>query len=264
MPRIDSITPVQYDGLWPYHSQYDNLPLKYINARTDLINAAVDNIEDILDDAKGTAGSLSNRLNQSIDEDGSLLSVAVDDALHNIGYHEDGSYEGISYVRMTADERTKLDNISDGATALAVEFETISGTYLFNDATLSFEDSPTITWLLNDVNTITANFAFPADAAHRHYYDLVPVHANLMTPDYTNYKSTSLSTVYVEGTLRVYINGIRLSENSNIYVYKATDGPTGDWFATTFTSDASSGTFTLSRAIDSSDVITIDFDQALV
>lgn len=264
MPRIDSITPVQYDGLWPYNSQYDNLPLKYILARQALINAAVDNAEDILDDAKGTAGTLSNRLNQSIDAAGDLLAAAIDEANHNIAFHEDGSDGSTDYVRMKADERAKLENISDNATALALQFETISQTYLFDDATLVFENSPTITWSNISLNTVTANFAFPADAAHQHYYDLVPVADNLMSPDYINYKSTSMATPYVDGSLRVYLNGFRLSENYNIFVYDASTGPSGDWFATSYTSDAANGTFALSRAIDPSDVLTIDFDQSLV
>jgi len=264
MPRIDTITPVQYDSLWPYNSTYDNLPLKYILARQDLINLAVDNAESVLESAQGTAGSLSNRLNQSIDASGSLIPDAIDTSLHNIGAHADGSYDGSDYVRMLASERDKLTLVADSATSLQIEFATISTTSTFDNAVVTFVDSPTVTWDVATGNEVSANFAFPTSAAHQHFYDLVPVAANLLTPDYTNYKSTSLSTAFIDGSLRVYINGIRLSENDNVYVYDAATGPSGTWSATSFTSDATAGTFALSRAISSSDIITIDFDQILV
>jgi hypothetical protein len=84
-----------------------------------------------------------------------------------------------------------------------------------------------------------------------------------MTPDYTNYKSTSMATPYVDGTLRVYINGFRISETASVLIYNATNGPSGTWLATSFTSDASNGTFALNRAIDPADSIVIDFDRSL-
>jgi len=264
MPRIDLITPVEYNSLWPYNSNYDNLPLKYILARQDLINLAVDQSEEILRNSVGTAGSLSNRLNQSLEEDGSLKTTAVDESLHNIGAHEDGTYESIDYVRMKADERDKLELIADEATSLKIQFETVSTTVLFENETVEFQDSETVQWTVTVPNIITANLAFPATAAHEHNYDLVPVHDNLLTPDYINYKSTSGAIAYIEGSLRVYINGIRISENVDVYVYVADSGPSGTWYATSFTPDAENGTFALSRAIDASDVITIDFDRSFI
>jgi membrane-bound inhibitor of C-type lysozyme len=264
MPRIDSITPVQYDSLWPYNSTYDNLPLKYILAREELINLAVDNNTAVLEDAIGTAGTLANRLNQSLEPSGALITEAVDSCLHSIGAHTDGTFDGFDYVRMLATERSKLSLVADEATSLQIEFDTISGTVVFDNDLVKFEDSPTVTWNVATGNLVTANFAFPAGAAHQHYYDLIPVSANIVTPDYINYKSTSLSTPFVDGSLRVYLNGIRLSENDGVYVYDAVTGPSGTWYVTSFTSDAGAGTFALSRAINSADTITIDFDQLLV
>jgi hypothetical protein len=265
MPRIDLITRVTYDALWPYHSRYDNLPLTHILARQSLINSAVDNQDEILDDAKGTAGTLANRLNQSIAEDGSLIADAVDETLHNIGAHTDGTYEGTDYVRMTASERDKLELIADEATALIIQFETVSTTAEFSNETILIQDSDTITWEIESPNVIRANMVFPDSAAHEHHYGLTPVHSNLSEPDYTNYKITSSPSLgYIEGSLRVYVNGIRISEDEEIYIYNNDDGPNGDWEVIQFTGDFETGLFELSRAIDDSDIIKIDFDRSFV
>jgi len=266
MPRIDLITPVFYQDLWPYHSRYDNLPLEYIVARQELINYAVDNNEEILEESQGTAGSLSNRLNQSIEEDGDLKTDAIDDALHSIGAHTDGEYDGVDYVRMLDSERDKLDLISDQATALRIQFEAISAISAteFSDETVTFRDSDTITWEITNPNIVTANMVFPDSAAHEHHYDLTPVHADQDEPDYTNYKVTSSATAFIEGSLRVYINGIRISEDETVYVYNADSGPAGTWTLTQFTGDADNGTFELNRAIDEADTIKIDFDRSFI
>ncbi|RDJ35646.1 MAG: hypothetical protein DWQ19_12575 [Crenarchaeota archaeon] len=261
MPRIDSITPVQYNSLWPYHHQYDNLPLQHILARQTLINLAVDQNTEVLEEAKGSAGTLSNRLAQTTEESGELKSIAVDASLHNIGAHTDGSYGGTDYVRMTQSERDKLALVSDEASAIQIQFETISDIVLFTDDLVVIADSPTVSWNVESPSVVTANFAFPVSAAHEHTYDAIPVHANISSPDYINYKTTSTSTAFVTGSLRVYINGIRISESDTTLVYSGS--PSGTWTATSFTGDAVNGTFALNRAIDSGDTIIIDFDRSL-
>ncbi len=263
MPKIDLITPVEYDPLWPYHHQFDNLPLTHILARQTLINLALDQLINIMEDAEGTAGTVANRLNQSMEDSGALKTVAVDNALHNIGHHTDGDFGGTDYVRMLESERDKLTLISDEATALTIVFDTISGSILFDDEVIAITDSPTVTWNVDSPSTVTANFAFPTSAAHDHFYDLIPIHDNITTPDFINYKSTSTSTVYIDGSLRVYINGIRISETSSVFVYNAAIGPSGVWTLTSFTSDAAAGTFALNRAIDPLDSIIIEFNRNL-
>jgi hypothetical protein len=101
-----------------------------------------------------------------------------------------------------------------------------------------------------------------AQPAHSHNYNLTPVHANIVTPDYINYKTTSVSTVYVENSLRVYINGVRLNEDDLVYVPSAAASPT--FTQLKFTENFSAGTFALSGAITAADVIKIDFDISLV
>jgi hypothetical protein len=265
MPRIELIPEVFYNAMDPYHWEFDNLPLENILSRQRLVNDAVDINSDILRDSVGTAGTLANRMNQSIEADGSLKTVAVDDTLHNIAMHEDGSIDisgtPVNFVRMLESERDKLSLINDEATSLTLELETISATVLFENETVKFVDSSTVAWSVNAPNEVSANFNFPAAAAHQHFYDLTPVASNIVTPDYINYKVTSVSTPYTSGSLRIFINGVKISESGSVYVPDST-GPDGVWTLTTFTSNFSSGTFALNRAITSSDVIRIDFDTA--
>ena len=72
MPRIELIPEVLYQPQDPYHWEVDYVPLKNMLRRQNLINLSVDNILEQIRDAIGTQGSLSNRLNQSIEEDGTL------------------------------------------------------------------------------------------------------------------------------------------------------------------------------------------------
>lgn len=259
MPNINNIVPVLYTGLMPYHINYDNLPLIRILARQDLLNLSVEQYTEILKNSVGSAGSLSNRLNQSIENDGSLKVAAMNEALHNIGHHEDGEYSGVNYVRMKLEEQEKLALIDDEANSLKIKV----GEDTLDNGTLEILDTDTISWVYTAPNKISAEFAFPTTAAHEHHYGLTPVHANISIPNYTNYKSTSVSTTFVEDSLKVFINGIRIFEDVQTYVYTFSSGPSGTWTATSFTPNHAAGTFYLNRAISSTDVIKIDFDRSL-
>jgi len=103
---------------------------------------------------------------------------------------------------------------------------------------------------------------FPPSIAHRHIYDVAPVHDNLTSPDYQTYKVNSIASPYIEDSLRVYINGFRVSTTEEVYVPGPT-GPTSTWYLTTFTPDHENGKFVLNRAIDPDDVIYVDFDLAV-
>jgi hypothetical protein len=265
LPSLD-LTPVDiYGPLFPYHVDFDNIPILQLINQNLLINNAVEGTEDILRSAIGTQGTLANRLNQSLQDNGQLRTDAVDNALHNIGAHTDGMYAGISYVRMTQSERDKLGLIADEATALVIQFETISTIsttsvipVIFDDQTVTFKASDTVTWRVESGNNVYADLGFPSAAAHLHFYDQTPAPANIITPDYKNYKSTTVATPYVEGSLRVYINGVRLSETDSVYA--PGDLPADAWVLLTYTTDAANGTFALSTPITIDDVIRIDFD----
>lgn len=269
MPNINLIPEIYYNPLDPYHYEYDNIPLRNIIKRLELVNFAVDINSNILRDSVGNQGTLSNRLNQSINEDGSLKTQAIDEAMHNIANHEDGSITidniTYNYVKMLSEERSKLELISDEATALKIKFAYNNPSeteVVFEDETVIFENSDTVTWTIIPPNRVRAELNLPLSIAHQHVYDENPVHLNVISPNYREYRVNSISTPFIEGSLRVYINGIRLSETSTIYVYGA-EGPSGNWELTSFTSDHENGTFELNRSISPNDIIRIDYDKQL-
>lgn len=263
MPRIGLITPVYHVPSNPYHADYDNLPLRNIVERQNLINNAVDNLTELMQEGKGTQGSIANRIAQSIDENGDLIPGSMDSSMHSVGAHTDGIWDGTNYVRMQEVERVKLDAISDGATALSIKFDTISTTVTFSDETVYFQNSDCVSWNVVAPNTIQALTAFPSTAAHQHFYDIIPTAENIALPDYINYVAP---VAFIDGSLRVFVNGIRVPDTSvgAVYVYNAATGPSGSWALTSFTAVPLSGTFALSRALSSSDTILIDFDQSFV
>lgn len=262
MPNINSVPQVLYEPNQPYHYYYDNLPLRNILTRIGLINIQVDTNADMIRGAAGSAGSIDSRLGVSLEADGSLKKASVDSTLHGIGHHEDGEGpDGVSYVRMTAEERAKLALVQSESNRLLLEIEdqfpTIGSYVEFTDGTLRLSNSSTIFFDFEAPNVLKAHSAFPPDVAHRHYYDRTPVDAG-SPADYKNYKTTTLSTPYAEGSLRVYVNGVRLSGTA-----VPVPNSTGSTFTPTFVEhkDAAAGLFRLNRAITSSDTIRIDFDQ---
>lgn len=255
MPEIELIPEVLHEPNQPYHFHYDNLPLKAILDRLDLINSQVDINTSILRGTQGTTGSLGARLTVSTEDDGTLKASAIDAALHSIEEHTDTD----DYVRMTSSERDKLALIDSEATNIEIEVEAISSTVLFANGTVRFQPSDTVTWSIDAPDIVKAHSAFPADAAHRHNYDITPANVS-PTPDYQNFKTTSINTPFIEDTLRVYVNGVRLSATGQVRV---PDIATADTWTLTYVAsqDETLGTFSLNRALDPSDIIRIDFDE---
>lgn len=255
MPEISLIPEVLHTGNQPYHVHFDNLPLKNILARIDLVNAQVDINAGILRGAAGSVGSVANRLSVAIQETGDLVVQAVDNALHNIAYHTDGEKDGIEYVRMLQDERDKLSLIESGANLIEIEFELVSTTHLFSNGTCRFIETDTVSYEFEAPDKIKINTVFPASSAHQHFADVTPAHA---TPSDPNYKDYETATPFVDGTLAVYVNGIRLSATDSVRV-PAADDP--DTWTLTYVSfiDADAGEFSLNRALDPDDVIRIDY-----
>lgn len=258
MPRIELVSVPLHDALDPYHFRFDNMPLEQLIVRQEIINDAVDINKDIMTESIGTQGTLSNRLSQSIEDDGSLKVAAVDDTLHSIEKHTDNA----SFVRMTASERDKLALIDDESNELTLRIELGAGSLddvLFTTGEVIFEDTSTITWEVSAPNKLRANMGFPIAAAHQHFYDLAPVHVSVPSPDYKNYKVTTVSTPFIDGSLRIYVNGTRLSQYEEVFV---PDALTDSQALLQFTPTAAAGTFVLSRAITDDDVIRIDFDTS--
>jgi hypothetical protein len=159
---------------------------------------------------------------------------------------------------MKLEERSKLDLIADEATSFKLKVETISTTVYFDDDEVELIPSDTVSWELESPNKLKAHISFPTSSAHRHFYGASPENANSVSPDYQNFKINSLSTPFLEDTLRIYINGIRLSEGNEIYVpnYNNTESN-----LIGYTSDYTAGTFELTQAINELDLIVIDYDQ---
>jgi hypothetical protein len=137
MPDISSLGIPRYKGSDPYYYAFDNKPLDVIEQILNLINSQVDiNTQSILD--AGGSYTLSQRLNISIYDNGSLKPSSIDTAFHNIGHHSDGSYtvnsseltayqsnypsiaNPVPFVRMLKAERDKLSSISSDANSLNV------------------------------------------------------------------------------------------------------------------------------------------------
>jgi hypothetical protein len=257
MPRIELIDVPLYNPTDPYHFEIDNIPLKNILQRQELINLSLDNVLKQLRDAIGTQGSVANRLNQSIEPDGSLKTTAIDDANHSIEAHSDTD----EYVRMLREESDKLTLISDEATDLTLEIQNGTSEVDFSSGEVRFRNSNTVTWSVTAPNIVRAHMAFPEEAAHQHYYSQTPVHSNIVEPDYRNYKVNSSSSEIIEGSLRVIVNGVRINDTEAVYV----PGPLVDdpWMLLSFTANEVAGTFQLSTAISDDDVIIIDYDIAL-
>ncbi|MCF6237713.1 MAG: hypothetical protein L3J79_02690, partial [Candidatus Marinimicrobia bacterium] len=214
MPRIELLPVPLHSPEDPYHYEYDNLPLKALMTRQELINNAVDNIVDDFRDAIGTQGSVSNRLNQSINADGSLKKTAIDTSLHSIEEHADSD----NYVRMTKEESDKLSLIASESTDITLQVDDGTDQIDLTSGEIIFRSSTSIDVELEAPNIVKFNLGFDTAAAHRHYYGLTPVDANLTNPDLINYKVNSIPSAFVSGSLRVFINGVRLYSDKEVYI----------------------------------------------
>lgn len=282
MVDLNKLPTPEYNPLNPYHWEYDNAPIKNLALRDELINNELENASQILRLGAGTQGNMANRMDQSIDADGNLKTSAVDESLHSIAEHTDAAktvdsselsyintvlgYESVtnpvSFVRMLEAERDKLSLVADQATDIDFKVTTASNIVAIGEGTISLEASDSIGWDITPPATpaqpyvVKAVLGIGTTFAHNHYYDIEPVTAN-----YLNYTTTPVSTPYVDGSLRVYVNGVRLSSDQSLY--HPAFSPSGSWTLNKFTPNHTAGTFVLDAALSASDVIRIDFDISL-
>lgn len=269
MPDLGSIPVRKYQPDDPYNHLIDNGPIEDLELQIERVNAQVDFDTAVIQLAAGSQSSLAVRLNQSLEDDGSIKTVAIDNALHSISEHIDGG----GYVRMTDSERAKLDDIAVEATDLKIEVETLSVTPLFDAGTVSFKNSDSIEWRVSGTE-VYADVTFPMTARHQHYYNIRPV-----TGDFINYVTTLVSTPYRAGSLRVYINGVRISPTSvtpkvKVPVVGAATSITGvyvtEWIEISFDEgvetggEVTGGDFFMSETLNADDYrVSIDFDISL-
>lgn len=261
MPRIDLIPECLYEPLTPYHYLYDNQPLRNILARIGMVNNTVDLDHIAIMGAAGSAGTIANRLTVSLEDNGELKPTAIDAAEHYIGMHTDDTDQSAfldvsdTFVRMTERERDRLVMMDDEANLLNITFETAgpSATPVpFTNGTVTMANSLSTSWRYQS-GKMYLDLAFPLESAHQHYYDIVPDN-----PD-ADFLTFYVPFEYIEGSLRVHINGIRLTEVDEIYHPTATQ----EWLLNKYTIDGIDPTkFTLDNAITSDDVMRIDYDRA--
>ena len=271
---MPALVPVrEYQPLDPYHHIADNGPIIDIETNLSIINEVVDSNNQILTDAAGIQANLADRLSVALNPNGSLITQAVDNAMHSIAAHLDGG----GFVRMTLDERDKLAAIADGATNIEIQVHTLSTTALFDNGIINFLNSDSVAWRVDSNNAVYADVQFPVTARHRHYYDTMPVPLVPLSPDYQNYTTTSVATAYVAGSLRVYINGTKISHFDNTpgdppdVSFPRISGPTVTWIPMNYQEDTgsivsgivTSGKFALSAPITATDRIMIEFDISL-
>jgi len=244
MPNINKVPVPEYRSLDPYHFFVDNLPITGLSTQMFLVNAQVDNNANDLRQSIGNAGTLGNRLNKSLEDDGSIKTIAIDNALHSIKEHIDAG----GFVRMTDDERDKLSLIADEATKLTIDVTTISGSAVWPgiSETLVIKPSSTISWRTDMTGALLADTTVGLSVHHIHHYDIIPV-----TSDSINFVTTAGATPYNAGSLRVYVNGLHLTSGVAIEGYYYTE------------TDPAAGEFTLNTALGGGDLLRIDFNQPI-
>ena len=210
MPNISSIPVREYQPNWDYNYYYDNIPIGDIETQLSVINNQVDLNRNAISDSVGTAGSLAARLNVSLNDDGSLSATAVNNTNHNIADHS--ADPNNVYVLMTYLEQAKLAGIPANANQLHIAMPSDAQIWPDNvGTTLQLQNSDTITWRYEDgtgsdpqglyADDIVANWV-----ANGIWYN-VPI-----TGSGTNFTTPS-HVSYISGTLRVYINGLRIGNN---------------------------------------------------
>ena len=256
MPDIGSITDVQYSPTDPYFVSVDNAPLAALFYKIQVVNTQTDANANELINARNGYPNLAGYLATF-----ALNATNVNNTLHNIGYHADGvGPDSISYVRMTYDERTKLSAI-DPDSIIQIHVTTISTSTFqdvtFDNGTIYLEPSDTVQWTVDgDVGNqqLRAEMHFPPELAQIHIYECTPAPHTPSAPDWQTY---SVPRAFIDSSLRIYVNGIRITEGG---VYVPQSGGTGTWKFLSYTYDLEALTFTLSQPITSSDVVMIDFD----
>lgn len=262
MPQINLIPEVLYEPDSPYHYHYDNIPLRNILARISLVNIQTDQNAEAIRGTSGTTGSLKNRLDFSLEDDGSLKKSSVDASMHSIANHEDGlGSDGIEYVRMTLNERASLLSLVESGPRLTIQ---VDDEPTLSSGNVEFRSSSTIAFSLEAPNVVRAHNNLPPDVAHRHSYGLTPAHQSPGSEDWQNFLTTSLSTPYIEGSLRVYINGVRLNSENYVPIFDGSSTPSSWMLFSVSDEDPENGSFQLNAPMPyPHNNIRIDFDTSV-
>jgi hypothetical protein len=279
MADLSSIPVPLFTGDQPYHYTYDNLPIDALIQRDQLINLELETNSAILSAAGGDY-DLATRLNQSLDNLGNLKSAAVNISLHNIGSHSDGSYtvsseflttlqnyypdktivNPVPFVRMLEVERVKLATLDDNANFFGIQFNLPSNLITFNQNYMVLSNSSSVRWVIEDGQKVKAEVTTALNNPHRHFDNVVPTSKNLV-PNYKDY-SVNGGAAYTTGSLKVFINGIRIF-NSTYPVNVPQADPAKTWKSNYFTESEDRLGFSLFQSITEYDIIMVDFTVPL-
>jgi len=259
MPDLSSLPIPRYSPNDPYYYAYDNKPLDAIEQITNLINSQVNiNTQTIL--SAGGSFTLPQRLNVSLYDNGTLKASALNNALHNIGYHADGQGpDAIDYVRMKKSERDKLTLVAASATDVAISVfnDTTQQNVAIGSGVMQINPSSTIIWKVVGT-TVTAEVTTSLSNSHQHYDNTVPLSASL-TPDYRTYLVNG--PAFIAGSLKIYINGLRIFPSPNS-IYVPSSDPSLPWSLNSFVENGTTG-FVLTNPITQDDIIMVDFTVSL-
>lgn len=280
MPNLDNLGVPRYDADHPYHYTFDNAPLEVLEQRDVLINDQVDAQGLILEESAGTQGTLPRRLDEFANADGTLKASAIDDAEHSIAAHTDGG----GYFRMTEAQKDLLDTVASGATDITFSIETDSGPVLIDSGQITLAASADLKWIVDSGPIVSAEIInYPR--AHIHFYEIVPEQdpddSKLYLIPFDDLLDISdpldgTLTTFREGSLAVYVNGVRLNQTTSVYypsLSPVTLSPTDDdysipaatviakdWKLNKFTVNPSLDSFTLDEDLSEGDVVFVDFE----
>jgi hypothetical protein len=292
VPPLDAYGVPLYQPNDPYHFDFDNKPIKTLAMRDQILAGQINQNTQTLRDSAGNSGSLPSRLDKSIDRDGNLKKEAVDQSMHNIAFHSDGTrnvtqremdeYNSLGYllnsqpefVVMLRAERDKLSQITADANNITFKFPGITNPV--DDGTIEFQDSYGIYWEISNPGNrnIVVKPILKNATDHKHFYEVTPVLIN------GQYKISGIQS-FKKDTLRVYVNGIRIPSCSQSCSYS--DGvyfPSFDTATTTqppqlkspnslwknlyFTEINEEAKFTLSSTISNYDRIFVDYEIEVI
>lgn len=276
MPNIDLIPEVLYRAMDPYHYRVDNLPLKNILTRQQLMNFVINSNEHEIQLSSGNTGGLHLRLNRSLNENGTLKANEIDDSLHSIGAHQDGIFDDGTgeqfYVRMTKSERDKLSLVSEQANKVTIKIQEPSNNIETYGSEIILKSTDTVSVTRNNQN-IEIRTNFSKSLIKRNFYEVKPLQST--SGDYQNWMISNPSTPFVEGSLKVYIEGIRVPrkltltqgdsvyEERGVYVPPPGSDKSLNWIFLSFTADPQNGTFSFNQPINENHNILIDFDTSI-
>jgi len=291
-PLVDAYGVPLYQPNDPYHFDFDNKPIKTLAIRDQILSNQINILTQIIRESAGDLGSLTSRLDQSIERDGNLKTDAVDQANHNIAHHSDGTrlitqqeideYISLGYILSTTPEfvvmlraeRDKLSQISSDANNITFKFPGMVNPV--DGGLVEFQDSYGIYWEVsnpNDENLVVKPILNNA-TDHKHFYEVSPI---LVGGEY------QISGVqrFKKDTLRVYVNGVRIPSCSQACSYAdgvyfpsfssnvttlppQSKSPNNLWNNLYFTEMSESAKFILSSTLSANDKVFVDYEIEVV